>query len=190
MNFSNYDVALLPAQDDVTISGDQSRLQSAILASLCRGNNFCNFEITRQENAFTPAHPVGNAVRNPGDGVVHSSDTYVDTESQTTSISVTAKVGVNISSMVNTAIAATYGHSWTETHTFKQKVEFDVQPWQEAWVTAEQPVYRVHGNFTVEFWGTTFHLHDAVFDTPNPNEAGVYTVHRKPIPEPIEPVDP
>ena len=192
-DFSRWDVALIPSSADVTVT--DPAVQSAILNALCRDTSLCSFAVTRQEEASGPSHGVGATVTNNTDKPDTSAAIKVtDIQSQTSSVSISTTVGVNIKSIVNASISATYGHSWTYTHKFSQTVQINnIPPYTTASVTATQPIFRVYGDFTVDFYGlTTFHLRNAVFDTPNPNGQSNYETNytpckTKPCSDPVAP---
>ena len=178
-------LVMLDAPGTVIQYGDgQGQLQAQVLNQLCYEGSAasCKFEAKRQINTKTPVAPVGSPVINDTKSEQSYSIAVTDTKSETDSVSVTAKVAVkNIKKIVDIEISATYGHTWTLTHTFTQTINVKVPPRYESQIFAAQPVYRVYGDFTLEMGNTIWHLTDVYFDTPNPNGQGAYYITEKPF---------
>ncbi len=72
--------------------------------------------------------------------------------------------------------------TWTNTHTFTETITVKVPPGYQSQILAEQPVYRVFGDFQLLLPGdTAFVLRDTYFDTPDRNRDGIYTVTERSI---------
>jgi hypothetical protein len=165
----------------VVDSGDKA-LQAAILTTLCNGDDVCSFVATRQDaEAYTPIHTVGNSLANDSNTQQVTKIVITDTQTQSDSIQVAAKAGGSIAKIVNVEISITYGHTWTDTHTFTQEIDLNVPPHSVGTIYAQQPVYRVYGDFTIEYLGQTFVLKDVYFDTPDGSRNGKYEVKVTPL---------
>ena len=90
-----------------------------------------------------------------------------DTRTHSNNLSFSEKAGLEISEIADADISASYGHTWTRSHTFTLTVPIRVAPGTEVTAFASQPVLRVHGDFTLELANTTWILRDVYFDTPD-----------------------
>jgi YVTN family beta-propeller protein len=175
----------------VEVPASNAVLQAQIINAVCSEKSNCRFRATRQELTYSPSHIVGDVVINDSPLEQIYSVSIADQQSQTDSISVAVKVGGSvkfavkaIEATVNTEITTTYGHTWTKTYTFTRTETIKIPPYNSGTISAVQPVYRVHGDFTVNFDGRTFILRDVYFDTPNPNGTGYVTYSTKPLTPP------
>ncbi|WP_319432658.1 cadherin-like domain-containing protein [Mycobacterium sp. RTGN5] len=168
----------------VRLGPESKDLVSAILGQACLDGSDakCTFTAKSQVDTFTPLHPVGASVSNFGDTPASYSVSVTDQQSQTDSLSISAKLGLStIAKTINFEIQATYGHSWTNTHTFTTTINVPLAPHERGQIDAIQPIWRVTGDFKVEIGNTTFNLVGATLDTPNPNGRGDYGITRTPI---------
>ena len=173
----------------VEVPASNAVLQAQIINAVCSEKNSCRFRATRQELTYSPSHVVGEVVLNKSPVEQIYAVSVADQQSQTDSISVAVKVGGSvkfavkaIEATVNSEITTTYGHTWTKTYTFTRTETIKIPPYNSGTISAVQPVYRVHGDFTVNFDGRTFILRDVYFDTPNPNGTGYVTYSTEPLP--------
>ena len=166
----------------ITVPVSDPTGQAEVLQSLCgQSTASCTFKATSEDNqALGPSHPVGSEVRNASNTTVSTSIGITDAVSQTDSIGIGTRASGSILGIVTAEISATYGHTWTTTQTFTQTVNVTVEPHSVARVVAEQPIYRVTGDFTIVFGNTTYLVKGVVFESPRTGQ-GVYTVTDEPI---------
>ena len=168
-------VNVLPATDPTG--------QAAALEKFCVSNSAsCTFKATSQTEAFGARHPVGNEVENDSSSIVTTTVSISDAVAATDSIGLSTRASGGIAGIVNLEISATYGHTWTTTNTFIQTVTVTAAPHTIVQIVAEQPVYRVTGDFTIVMGNTTYLVQGVTFDSPNPNGQGRYIVTDRPSP--------
>ncbi|SBS78763.1 exported hypothetical protein [uncultured Mycobacterium sp.] len=181
LGFAPWDMALYvlnPSGSAVAIPASNAQQQADILNAFCGESDgpamSCAFTPTRQIDATSDPHPVGNSVSNDTTSPLTTKIYVQDSISQSDSVTITTKVGWKISDIINAEITAAYGHTWTSTHTFTQELDVEIQPGETVQVIGTAPVLRVYGDFTVEVGDTTFILKDVYFDSPNPDGSGNY----------------
>jgi hypothetical protein len=131
------------------------------------------------------------AVRNTTNQEQSYSITVQDQQTYADSITVSAKAAFKVAEIVNVELTATYGHTWTQSHTFTQQLNIKVPAQYESFIYAEQPIFRVYGDFTLQLGNTKWILRNVYFDTPNPNGQGAYEIRERPLtPEQVESLPP
>ena len=170
-----------------TIAANDAQKQAEILKQMCdEGGATCTFTPTKEEHALSDRDvPSGSAFTSPDrdhtDTVILADDTARSSDSLGGSI--TASAG--LSKIVNAAIDATFGHTWTKSQSYSQTVTIrDIPRNATVWVTHRAPVLRDTGDFTVKLGNTTWHLTDVHFDSPEDAQnggnygGGLYTIHQ------------
>lgn len=183
----NLAVALDKAGTVVTLSSTDANKVASVLPAICYDGSdaSCSYKAKSEVSGFTPSHPVGASVANETEKSTTYSIAISDQVSQTDNVSVSAKFSggqlAKLASIINVEITATYGHSWTNTHTFTQTLNVPVDPGYVSQVYASEPVWKVTGDFVITLGNSTYKLTDATFDTPNPNGVPAYVISTKPI---------
>ena len=135
--------------------------------------------------ATTNPHALGAAVINRSNGDVSTTFTVSEELSESTSFSVNGKLSVAFLSFLNAEFTASYGRTFTTTHTFTDTLGPVVVPkGQTRSVTFVEPVIRAHGDVTVTMGNTVFHVRDIDFDTPDKNGQGAIRISDKPLSDP------
>lgn len=176
-----------PPGTTVEVPAGQGQEQAEILNDLCSQGSLakCNFKATREERTVGDEHQVGFTVKNPDDGPLNRTVQISDTQTQTSSIQISAKASFKVFEIVNTEITTTFSQTWTRTHTFTETLQITVRPHFESRILAKQPVFRYWGDFTVTMGNTTWILRDVFFDTPRTDgrePAGEYVNDQRPLP--------
>ena len=171
----------------IEVPAGQGQEQAEILNDLCAQGSLakCNFKPTREERTLGLRHQVGTTIRNPDDAPLTRQLQITDTQTETSSVQISAKASFKVFEIVNSEITTTFSQSWTRTHTFTESLTITVRPHFESRVFAEQPVYRYWGDFTVTMGNTTWILRDVYFDTPRTDgrePTGVYENDQQPLP--------
>ena len=180
---NGYDIAVLNTAGTVTtIPAGQGQAQAKILEQYCQlGNATCEFTPKKHENVLGPRRVVGNMVYNNMPDAQNTTITVSDTVGSTDSLQIAASVKVSIMKIVEATVSTTYGHTWTNSHTFTQAEQLSIRPYHKAWLEAAEPMNRYTGDFVVRMGNTTWNLQDVYFDSPNPNGAGSYIKQTAPM---------
>ncbi|MCV7180119.1 Ig-like domain-containing protein [Mycolicibacterium sphagni] len=171
----------------ITLNADDAAKIAKVLPGICYDGSqaSCSYNAISQVAGFTPVRTIGNPVTNETSTATTFSIAIADQVSQTDSVGISVKLSggtlAKLASIINIEITATYGHSWTSTHTFTQTLNVPVAPGYTSWIEGSAPVYHVTGDFTVKIGNSTYQLNGATFDTPNPNGTGSYVIKTKPI---------
>lgn len=178
-----YTIAVLNTAGTVTtIPAGQGQAQAKILEQYCQlGNATCEFTPKKHENVLGPRRVVGNMVYNNMPDSQNTTITVSDTVGSTDSLQIAASVKVSIMKIVEATVSTTYGHTWTNSHTFTQAEQLSIRPYYKAWLEAAEPMNRYTGDFVVTMGNTTWNLQDVFFDSPNPNGAGSYIKQTAPM---------
>ena len=121
-----------------------------MLNTLCgNASATCSFTPTSQERLYGPHHVIGKEVANNTPLVQKTVIEEGDEVSLTHSVSVTASAKVTLIKVVELSLSATYGHSWTSTHTFKQTEHLDIPANHKGWLQGVEPIIRDTGDFTL-----------------------------------------
>ena len=164
----------IPATNAVE-QGNVLKLLCLTDASLAK----CHFSPTREIKTQTPSQIVGNAYVNCTNEEQETRFRADNTVGNTNSVDVKVKLGTELTvfgQKIQASITTAYGHEWTQEHTFSQDETLKVAPRDAGWVASTAPIYRDFGTFTVTLGDTTWQLHDAYFDTPDPTRAGDFVV--------------
>ncbi len=180
-------VALDSGNPVVTLNAADAAKIAAVLPGICYDNSqaSCSYNAISEVPGFTAVRTIGTPVTNETTSQVTFSVGIADQVSQTDTVGISVKLSggalAKLASIINIEITASYGHSWTSSHTFTQTTNVTVKPGYTAWIEGSAPVWRVTGDFTIKIGNSTYQLNGATFDTPNPNAAGSYNVKEKPI---------
>lgn len=158
-----------PANTTVNLDDSEAQKQSAVLSALCYSgaNANCTLKVTAQTNELTSEHVVtqgGIVINETSQEIVRTVGTK-DIVTQSSSVTVTGKASTKVADLVNLEVTQAYGHSWTGTHEFDQTLQVKVASYTESIILAEQPVYRVTGDFTLRMGNTTWNLKNVYFES-------------------------
>jgi hypothetical protein len=188
-NTTGQNIYLLdPPGTVIDIPPGEGQRQADTLKQLCNGNAgqvTCSFKPSKQEDALSGDHPVGQPVVNNGNNPASFSVAVADQQSESNSVNIASKAGGKVSvfgNEVNVEISAAYGHTWTDTHTFTQTINVPLPPHCKGWIHGVTPVYRVTGDFTASVGNTTWKVREVYFDSPNPAGSGAYQIDTEVIP--------
>ena len=163
-----------PAGSVIDIPAGDGQKQAEVLNTLCgNASATCTFTPTKQEQLYGPHHVIGKAIANNTPLVQKTIIEEGDEVSLTHSVSVSASAKVTLVKVVELSLSATYGHSWTSTHIFKQTEHLDIPPYHKGWLQGVEPIIRDTGDFTLTMGSTTWKLHDVYFDTPDTSRGGL-----------------
>ena len=167
----------------ITLPAGQGQQQAEALNQLCDNNPraVCTFTPNSRVKTTGPSHTVNGVVFNNTPDSQDGSRTFEDSVQLTHNIEVTAAVNVSILKIVDASVSATYGHSWSKTHTFTTTEYMTIRPYWKGWLEARQPIIRDTGEFTITLSNTTWKLPGVYFDTPNPDGVGVYVKQSIPM---------
>ncbi len=165
-----------------TISGGQAQAQAATLKQFCAQNTSatCTFTPTSETQVDGPEHVLATETNN-GTEIADLTVTKTDDVSSTDSVDVSATLGGNIAGIVDASVTASYGHTWSEGHSFATGVTNHVPAGYYGEITAIAPMIRDTGNFTITLGNTTWNLQDVYFDTPNPDGAEHFGYNQHPL---------
>ena len=158
--------------------------QAEVLKALCEGNPnaTCTFKATEEEKIMSePPKQFGSAIRNTTDSEQQRTIEVTETQTYTNNIQWALKAGWKITELINLELTTTFGHTWTNTHTYTEKMTITLKPFTESLVFAENPLYRDWGTFTVKMGNTTWVIENVYFDSPIANEYPTYTITSRPI---------
>jgi hypothetical protein len=155
-----------------TISGDQAQAQAATLKQFCAQDTSatCTFTPTSETHVDGPEHVLATETNN-GTQTADLTVTKTDDVSSSDSVDVSATLGGSIAGIVDASVTASYGHTWSEGHSFATGVTNHVPAGYYGVITAIAPMIRDTGNFTITLGNTTWNLAGVYFDTPNPDGA-------------------
>ena len=163
-----------PAGSVIDVPAGDGQRQAEVLNTLCgNASATCNFTPTSQERLYGPHHVIGKEVANNTPLVQKTIIEEGDEVSLTHSVSVTASAKVTLMKVVELSLSATYGHSWTSTHIFKQTEHLDIPAYHKGWLQGVEPIIRDTGDFNLTMGSTTWNLPGVYFDTPDPTRGGI-----------------
>lgn len=163
-----------PAGTVIDIPAGEGQRQAEVLNSFCgSASATCSFTPTSQERLYGPHHVIGKEVANNTPLTQKTIIEEGDEISLTHSVSVTASAKLALTKIVELSLSATYGHSWTTTHIFKQTEHLDIPAYHKGWLQGVEPIIRDTGDFTLTMANTTWKLHGVHFDTPDPTRGGL-----------------
>lgn len=173
------------AGSEIVIDATDVATQSRFLNNLCNeeARTSCSFTPVREDrNAYEPSRQVSyeaNDSQNP----VTRSISISDTQTQTDSVNVTAKISRSfLDKIVNLEISVAYGHTWTGSHTFTRTYTTTIPPGYASAVDAENPVLRVYGDFRMLLPGDTKVLiTNTTWDTPDATRTVKYRFYDIPL---------
>ncbi|CAN5201384.1 hypothetical protein BH11ACT7_BH11ACT7_29650 [soil metagenome] len=174
-------IVMDPAGTVIDVPAADAQKQAQILNLLCQTGSSatCSFKSSRSEETQSEPHPVGSAVINNSDTQNSTTLTISDALQESNSIKVAMKEKIEF--LVSGEASQEYGYTWQKTSTFTQSITVNLPPHTKGSVTATQPVFRVHGDFTLTLGNSTWILRDVYFDSPNPNGAGEYVINVTPL---------
>lgn len=179
------EVELLDAPNTVVdLTGANGQTVANVLNGLCAkgARASCDFDATSEIMTFTADRQVGSGVINQTANNQTTTINVSDTVTNTNSLTVGAKLSLDLGDVVDLELSAEYGHTWEKSFTFTQSLNnVVVPPNTQVFVFATQPVLRDFGNFTVVVGNTTVIVNDVSFDTPNENGGGAYRIVQSPI---------
>jgi hypothetical protein len=178
-------VFLDPPGSIVEVGSSDAQRQANLLQELCGNQDVgasCGFSPTRQEKLFTESAPVSPVLYN--DTAVEQSMSHATSlqEGYSDSVGVSAKIGFKLFEVINAEIQASYGHTWSTSHTWTDTITIKVPAYTEASIWSAAPMDRVYGNFSLRLGNTTYLLDDVYFDSPDESASPVYRPHYEPIP--------
>jgi hypothetical protein len=170
-----------PAGTVINVPSTDAVKQAQILNQLCQNGSSatCSFRATSQERIQSDPHLVGSQVINNSD--VQNSTTVSISDAQQESSSVKVALKEKIEFIISGEASQEYGYTWTTTHTFTQSITVNLPPHTKGSVTATQPIFRMHGDFTLKLGNSTWVLKDVYFDSPDPNGTGNYIINTTPL---------
>ena len=179
------DTSLLdPAGTTYTIGADQPQRQAAILQSLCVNGSAaaCTFNSTQTQKTYTTERVVSTLVKNSSTIEQTYTIGFKDTVQVANSAEVMFKAGTKIFDIVTAEISARYQRTVTTSHEFSESYQVKIPPGQYGWITAQEPIYRDTGTFTITLGNTKWVLTGVYFDSPNPTSPSKATIHTDPTP--------
>ena len=158
--------------------------QSRILNQLCYEGSAatCTFTAERQELRSADPKQVSSVVKNEMEIPLKRTVETTDTVTNSDNLQITGKASVKVGALVNLELSVAWGHTWTTTHTYTEKLEITVPAHEMSIVYGEAPLYRNYGDFALHMGNTTWILRNVYFDSPNPTGLPVYSVRSFPIP--------
>lgn len=168
-----YDVAVVDQASTIVVPADQPERQSELITWLVdSGRATATFQQhgARDDNAWSAPYIVGNDVlTNLSAEPATKTITRTTSQSESTSLGVSASVKVAFGSLVEASLTTSFGREWTSTEGFAASATVTARPGEAAWVEARNPVQRVRGDLHVTLGATTWILEGVSFDTPDPN---------------------
>jgi hypothetical protein len=158
---------------EVTIGGDQGQKQADILKGLCdNGAASCTFNPTGETHILSDDRSLTQyAFTNPYTTPVSYTFSTSDAVENSNSLEISASEKVGLPDWLASAqvtLGQTYGHTWTDTHTFSWSFTMpDVPAHCTVTPTHKAPMLKDTGDFTVKLANTTWHLNDVTWLTPD-----------------------
>ncbi|MBO0679231.1 hypothetical protein JRC04_17335 [Mycolicibacterium sp. S2-37] len=150
----------------IDAAAEPAKAREALL-QLCNGGRAsCDFTPTSEEKTWGRLFEL-TRVSNGGTVPITQEISESRTATQSDSIEISAEASSKLSDLINTRIAAKYGHSWTTSQTMSYKLTVPVPAGGRIAVWAGNPVNRVHGTFTIRMGNTTWTISNVYFDTPD-----------------------
>lgn len=175
-------VIFAPDKSDITLDGSNAQAQANVLQQLCENDNgTCSFDAHTEKGRTLDPRPIGSVIENEGDTDAEHDFDEKDTVSQTNSVDVGVKTGGSLFGIIDVEVSAKYGHEWTAEHTYAESLTHTVKPGEKAWLTTSVPVLDTTGDFTATLGGTTWHLTNVTFTSPDASKNAVWTIHTQPI---------
>jgi hypothetical protein len=165
------DVTILDKPGVVTIPASDPAGQAKTINTLCvQSAVTCTFTPTKDPEAILgPPHPFGrgfgNVTQDPTQPVIKQTDTV----EASTSLALSASVKATIMGAVEMGLTTEYKEEWKTSHGFIHEWPYTVRPGHVGWLTAQEPMQRVTGDFTITMKGsqTSWTVNGLVFDLPD-----------------------
>ncbi len=173
-----FSIAPTPAID-VTDPESQKRL----LTNACNaddGAQNCVYTPTSVEAFADDAKPFGESVINPGPGVVKQTVEAERKYSESNSIGIAYNSKLTVWEVWSQSLTINYKFTWTDTRTFKQSEEVEVEPHTESWFTISAAMSKITGDFLVRVDGKIYSMRNATVVMPDASKKAAIMWHTRP----------
>lgn len=157
---------------------------TADLLAACSWADYCQFHPQSYWTYIGPAHQVGPTVFNCGSVTDSQTINWSDTTGSSNSVGVSVSGSVKFAEVFEAEIQASYGHTWTTSHTDGGSDTVNVPPFHNGWITRGTAKQEATGWYELHFGSRYYghyiwYIHDYTesgFNADNPN-AGYVTFH-------------
>ncbi|WP_099249048.1 Ig-like domain-containing protein [Mycobacterium sp. shizuoka-1] len=169
----------------IEIGPDNPQAQTEVLEYVCKDEKTgtCSFKATGEDKTYTAFAPYTAFSNNTSLDQHFETLVSVD-ETHTNSLVVGTKLSVTLIKIVNAELSATYTHTWTRTTSYSEKFPIDAKPYTRVTLSVQEPMFRDHGDFTVQMGNTTWKITDVTFDSPDPSRGLQSSVKDSPLSAP------
>ncbi|MCX2934912.1 YncE family protein [Mycobacterium sp. CVI_P3] len=160
---------------------DNAAYQSMVINNVCPDgkSSDCKFVADKVlAQLMSDPIPVGNTIVNNTTNNLEIDLGEKFVYSQTSSLTLSVKVGVSVEKYVSTEVTATTGRSTTESAEYSQLIKVFIEPGYTGYVCASAPLERASGSWTVQLANTTFQLNGTIYDYPDESRSAEWSAEQ------------
>ncbi|MCC3768343.1 hypothetical protein [Streptomyces sp. UNOC14_S4] len=148
--------------------------QQQIVADCASGEGKCTFNNPVIGQAFLgDFRKVSNTLYNCSSSPSTQSLDWSDSVGSSDTVGVSVTAGGKIAGIVDVSVTASYGHTWSATHTEGSSMSMTVQPGEVGWISRAQVMQTVSGTWQTHYdspkWGHYYWYADDTITSPAPN---------------------